>query len=300
MDANLVRALAGNVQRLRRVLGWSQAQLARESALAKATVSMVEAGTANPALSTLAALAAALGVTVPSLVADPVADSRPAVPRPTGPRGAEGGTGTPVPPDRDAAGESTRSRILDAVIVLYRKRGYEGTSMAAVAQELGMTAASLYYHYRSKEDILFAAMRRALRRVLDNARAAAAHPDPADRLRALTRVHVDYQLRQIEQVGPAAYGAEHLKEHLTPDRRRELNGLQRATFELMRDTIADGIRAGRFAEVDATAAAFAVFGMCEHVMYWFHRAGELDRESLSALYGELAVRMVTRVDRSIK
>lgn len=279
----LARSLASNVRRARLSRGWSLSRLARESGLAKATISQIEAGVANPGLGTVDALAGSMDVDPLSLL-----------------------SGTAIEPDDhqyddaaietagDEASDSTRRRILDVVIVLYRKHGYDGTSMGSIASELGVSAASLYYHYRSKEEVLFAAVHRALDAIRANAEQASLRPDPVERLRALAAVHVDYQLRQIEQVGIAAYGVEHLKERLSPDRQRELTRLQRATFTFMRDAIADGVDAGTFAEVDPTAAAFAVFGMCEHVMLWFDRSGPLDRPTLSALYGDLATRMVLR------
>lgn len=48
--------------RLREARGWSQAMLARKSGLAQQTVNFLEAGRYTPKLTTLSALAAALGV----------------------------------------------------------------------------------------------------------------------------------------------------------------------------------------------------------------------------------------------
>src|SRR2546427_4387321 len=47
-------------------------------------------------------------------------------------------------------------RILRAAIALFRERGYHGSSMRTLARALRMEAASLYYHFASKQDILFA------------------------------------------------------------------------------------------------------------------------------------------------
>ncbi len=50
----------------------------------------------------------------------------------------------------------TRSRILDAARRLFADRGYAGTSMRDLAEELGMTKAALYYHFPGKAQILLA------------------------------------------------------------------------------------------------------------------------------------------------
>lgn len=48
----------------------------------------------------------------------------------------------------------TRERILDIARDLFGRRGYTGTSIADISAELGTTPAALYYHFRSKADIL--------------------------------------------------------------------------------------------------------------------------------------------------
>lgn len=53
---------------------------------------------------------------------------------------------------RPAAG--TRDRILDIALELFTAQGYAGTSIADIAGMLGTTPAALYYHFRSKSDIL--------------------------------------------------------------------------------------------------------------------------------------------------
>jgi len=50
----------------------------------------------------------------------------------------------------------TRQRILDVALALFTERGYDGTSLREIAEELGVTKAALYYHFESKEDILLA------------------------------------------------------------------------------------------------------------------------------------------------
>jgi AcrR family transcriptional regulator len=51
---------------------------------------------------------------------------------------------------------STRERILDVALDLFVTQGYDGTSLREVAERLGVTKAALYYHFKSKEDILLA------------------------------------------------------------------------------------------------------------------------------------------------
>lgn len=64
-------------------------------------------------------------------------------------------------PAESSAGEpgevvqrGTRQRILEVSLRLFTDQGYDGTSLRQIAEELGVTKAALYYHFRTKEEIL--------------------------------------------------------------------------------------------------------------------------------------------------
>ena len=58
---------------------------------------------------------------------------------------------------RSANAKPRRDEILDQATRLFAERGYEGTSMADLAERVGMRKASLFYHFESK-DALYAAV----------------------------------------------------------------------------------------------------------------------------------------------
>jgi AcrR family transcriptional regulator len=47
-----------------------------------------------------------------------------------------------------------RERILDVALELFNEQGYDATSLREIAERLGVTKAALYYHFKSKADIL--------------------------------------------------------------------------------------------------------------------------------------------------
>jgi AcrR family transcriptional regulator len=48
----------------------------------------------------------------------------------------------------------TRQRIQEAALELFGERGYDATSLREIAERLGVTKAALYFHFRTKEQIL--------------------------------------------------------------------------------------------------------------------------------------------------
>lgn len=52
------------------------------------------------------------------------------------------------------AGADTRDRILDVAQELFATKGYVGTTLRDIAEELGTTVAALYYYFHRKEELL--------------------------------------------------------------------------------------------------------------------------------------------------
>jgi AcrR family transcriptional regulator len=77
---------------------------------------------------------------------------------------------------RRTKGERTAGRILDAGETLFAERGFEGTSLRAIADAAGIREPSLYNHFASKRALFAAVLDRALT-PMDEAMAAA----PRDR-----------------------------------------------------------------------------------------------------------------------
>ncbi|MGW4466636.1 TetR/AcrR family transcriptional regulator [Micromonospora sp. NPDC004704] len=49
---------------------------------------------------------------------------------------------------------NTRARIQAVALELFTEQGYEKTSLREIAERLGVTKAALYYHFKSKDDIV--------------------------------------------------------------------------------------------------------------------------------------------------
>jgi len=50
--------------------------------------------------------------------------------------------------------QRTRSLIVDAALRLFRERGYERTTMRAIAEAAGVSVGNAYYYFRSKEELV--------------------------------------------------------------------------------------------------------------------------------------------------
>jgi AcrR family transcriptional regulator len=66
---------------------------------------------------------------------------------------------------RAAQAERTRQQILETAQRLFTDLGYDATSLQMIADEMGLTKAAVYYHFRAKSDILHAALRPGIQRL---------------------------------------------------------------------------------------------------------------------------------------
>lgn len=52
----------------------------------------------------------------------------------------------------------TRARLIAAAVELFTRHSYAGTSLQMIADELGFTKAAIYYHFRTREQLLCAVL----------------------------------------------------------------------------------------------------------------------------------------------
>jgi len=54
--------------------------------------------------------------------------------------------------------ETTRSRLLDAAVEVFREKGYDGAGVQEIARRAGLTTGAIYANFRGKADLLFEAI----------------------------------------------------------------------------------------------------------------------------------------------
>jgi len=96
---------------------------------------------------------------------------------------------------RERERADTRERILDAAREMFVGKGYEATTMRAIAQRIEYTPTAIYHHFQNKEALLtelcaidFRSLARAFQRI---GRVA----DPVERLDRIGQAYVEYALR---------------------------------------------------------------------------------------------------------
>lgn len=204
------------------------------------------------------------------------------------------GPGAPVAPPADAAPGSGRLReILDVAARIFNERGYEGTTTASIAQEVGLLKGSLYHYIESKEDLLYQLLSEVHRRLIDGVEECLdPATDPLDRLRLFVERHF---VRVAENVDRAALFYRDFRS-LGPARQAELVAARDRYEALLRSLVTEGQRAGLLsARADPKLTAMAILSALNSIHLWYRPdAGrppaELARHYADLLLGGLTCR----------
>lgn len=140
---------------------------------------------------------------------------------------------------------STRDHILANAMTQFRQRGFASVSLNDIARGAGLTKASLYYHFHSKEELFAQALVALLHRVESAIRTVIDQPLPlrerlvalaADRLQsAATDRDTESLLREAEPTLP-------------PELYRSIRTAQHRVTSLLVQAMAQGVATGELRE----------------------------------------------------
>jgi TetR/AcrR family transcriptional regulator, cholesterol catabolism regulator len=184
----------------------------------------------------------------------------------------------------------TRRRQIEAVASsLFREQGYAGTSVRDIARGLAIQGASLYAHVASKEDVLWAIVRRAadqFEAAADEAERATLGAAAAGRLEALVRAHVGVL---TDDVGQASVFVREWRS-LSAERRARMGARRDAYESRWRALIAAASRTGAFAPADPPLAATYLLTALNGIVTWYRPDGPLSPRAIAAEYVALSLR----------
>ena len=211
-------------------------------------------------------------------------------------------------PKRSA--EETRIALMEAALQMFQKDGYEKTSTKRVCAQLGISGPAVYYHFKSKNELLVAAYSRRLTAMLQAHENISQDLDVIERMWTFAALHARLQFgaeNEKNYGGPYFFGVTNLLPMTSTDERKQLDRIQRSYLVKLENLIKEGMKENAFLRVDVTATAFAIFGMNNITSLWFRPGGRLSMAELSFMQADFALRIVgaeplrhrTRLRRSV-
>ena len=185
-----------------------------------------------------------------------------------------------------------REEIAEAAIRVFNRMGFQRASITAVAEELGVDRASLYYYVSSKEALFDEVVRTVVERNLDLVkRIQASKASPRRKIRDL----IIALMSSYGEHYPLFYI--YIRENLShvSDSRSEwsttMRELNRQTTAAVIAIIEQGYADNSFRNIgDAQVVAYGIFGLVGWTHRWF-RPGEskVSAEEIGKIYAELVL-----------
>lgn len=191
----------------------------------------------------------------------------------------------------------SRESVVQAAGKLFALRGYHGTSMQDLGDELGLLKSSIYSHVSSKEDLLLEVVRRAERLFNRSAREALETTSgEAARLRALIRGHLQVILDHRDEASTFLNEARALDERYRDAVIAARDGYER----VFRQVIGRGVGNGEFDDrVDPVVAGIFILSILNAVGRWYRPDGRLGPEDLAeAMWDFISPGLLRPVARS--
>jgi TetR/AcrR family transcriptional regulator, cholesterol catabolism regulator len=176
----------------------------------------------------------------------------------------------------------TRVDILKSAAKAFRKLGYHGATVEAIATALRMKKGNLYYYFRNKEEILFACHQYSLDRlteILAEVQESAASPESKLRHLIVAFVHTI-----VDELHGTALFLD--LEALTPAHLRAVI-VRRDRFEQgVRAVLEEGMTTGAFVRRDPKLLAFALFGAVNWIPRWFSPHGPATSQDVADRFAD--------------
>jgi TetR/AcrR family transcriptional regulator, cholesterol catabolism regulator len=180
---------------------------------------------------------------------------------------------------------SKKDLILQKAAIMFREKGFAATSMRDLAESVGIEAASLYNHIRSKSEILEAICFDVANRFNANIEAIENSPQKSiAKVETLLRFHIQQMIENYEEV----YVSDREWKHLEEPYLSNFQTQRRSYRKKFAAIIDDGIQKGEIRKIDASTAVLIILHAVSGIESW-HRsqakinAAELEENMLTIM-----------------
>lgn len=189
-----------------------------------------------------------------------------------------------------------RKAVIDAAATLFAERGVGGVNFQDIASILGISRPSIYYYFKSKEEILASLVEEV----------TVFSGNQAMQLASGTEVDLVQTIRQMV-FNHAKWILEHPIEFRVIDRsesdlplavRKIHDRAKRTLLDNFTQIVKRGIEQGSLRTVDPRITAFSLLGMCNWTAWWYDPKGKLHASDIASLVADLAVHSVVAVRSS--
>jgi len=175
--------------------------------------------------------------------------------------------------------------ILTEAARLFRAKSYEAATLRELAGRSGIKGGSVYYHFSSKQEILFNIMSFTMSELMFLLKEAIKNEkDVITKLRKVIETHIVYHINNLEMT----YVTDSEIRSLVKENLHFVIRMRKKYEKLFANILDEGVREGVFHIRDTKITAFAILQMCTGVSYWYKAGGALKVDDVVAIYFKFA------------
>ena len=176
---------------------------------------------------------------------------------------------------------TTAELILEQAATLFRRKGYSKATTSDLGTAVGIRGPSVYYHFRTKEEILFGICAESLRRLTAAVTEAAGGAQSClDRLRVMIETHVANLLEDSDMHTTAFMEMRWLSDERRAEVRRQRDAYEEMFKQAIRAAQADGALRE---DVGARELNLVLLGATNWAVFWYRPDGPLSIPDVAAL-----------------
>jgi AcrR family transcriptional regulator len=172
---------------------------------------------------------------------------------------------------------SKKELILRKAAAMFREKGFAATSMRDLAESVGIEAASLYNHIRSKNEILEAICFDVANRFNTNMELIeASQPKSIAKVETLLRFHIQQMIENYEEVYVSDREWKHLEEPYLSNFQTQRRNYRKKFAAI----IEEGILKNEIRKIDAPTAVLIVLHAVSGIESWHRSKAKINAEEL--------------------
>ena len=186
----------------------------------------------------------------------------------------------------DTAIIGRKEQISNVAQNMFRERGYPATSMRDLAGVIGIEPASLYSHYKSKEEILQGICFRIADEFFQAIKPIqTASIEPVEKLKKAIQAHISVITDNVD----ASAVFLHDWRYLTDPQLSEFIQLRKEYENFYRTMLKQGIKQGIFRDEGETFMVLTLFSALNWIYDWYKPDGDLSAAEIGEKLGELII-----------
>jgi TetR/AcrR family transcriptional regulator, cholesterol catabolism regulator len=173
--------------------------------------------------------------------------------------------------------KTRRETIIEHAQILFKEKGFSATTMRDLAERVGVEAASLYNHIKSKDEILaeicFAVSNTYITHLHDT---TAINASTSEKIETLIRLHVQTIIKNRDGVSVANNEWKHLTEPALTQFKEARRDYERGFATLIEQGILEGV----FQKVNVSVALFTILSAVRWVELWYKPERDISAKTL--------------------